>query len=190
MPLSISSLVAATFAASHAALALPPGSPSSNFPHSSHADSLVNTKVASDSSWPIKQARSTGIVPDGPAAVAEIYQKYKAALPEDVEGALSRRQNRAPFFGYSVNPSTKYLVPVQVGSDQSELNLMLDVTSAGIFVFPQEAEDTDLEDPYTPYESSSAVLMKGYSWEIKNPVGKTASGEVYQEVQKLLPNLA
>ncbi|KAL5606030.1 uncharacterized protein BROUX77_003223 [Berkeleyomyces rouxiae] len=179
MPVSISSLAAATFVASQVALALPPTSPS-RLPHTSRTtDPLPDSMPESSLSWPVKQSDSTDPITDGPAILAEIYQKYDIAMPRDLEATLSQLQKRKAFYSDVIYTSRKYTIPVEIGSEKTSYNLVLDTTSSGIVVLSDKAANPDVQGSYNPGTSTTSQKMDGYTWAIKNTFGDVYQDRVY-----------
>ncbi|KAL5606028.1 uncharacterized protein BROUX77_003221 [Berkeleyomyces rouxiae] len=179
MPLSLSSIVATTLTASNIVSGLPPLK--GRFPGLDSTSSIDSPGLKNFHS--IKEIRATHANQDGQAALAKIYEKYRVRVPQDLDSALARRRKRDTFstpLQYTTQDVAQ--ISAKVGVSQEKVNLILDTSSSGVWLLSEEAVNSEFQKPYVPEKSFSAERMEGYTWEMEHLNGRTAFGDVYQDM--------
>ncbi|KAL5611536.1 uncharacterized protein BROUX77_001692 [Berkeleyomyces rouxiae] len=182
MPLSVSSVVTATFAFSQVALGLPSSS-SPRFVPGSNTGSPIDIPPKAEYSWSVEQVQNTEFGLDGPTALANIYTKFSVPIPDEMELSTTRHKKRGTFYSTLWDTlDNVFLIPVSIGVPRKSFNLIFDTARSGVWVFSKKVADPQLQKAYIPDASTSSKQMKEYSWKMDDQNGQTSSGDVYNDI--------
>ncbi|KAL5631005.1 hypothetical protein BROUX41_000877 [Berkeleyomyces rouxiae] len=178
---SVSSAVIAALALFHNTLALPASSPSeSDLTTPLHLP--VTSIATTGEEWSVKQTRDTQSGSSGPKALANIYRRFDAQMPDNLEAAVSRLEKRTEYYTTLWSTSDDvFLVWATIGTYDGDFKLIFDTTSAGVWLLSKKTGWSHRQKGYTPSRSYTAMKMEGYSWSARDLAGNKASGAVYQD---------
>ncbi|KAH6880697.1 aspartic peptidase domain-containing protein [Thelonectria olida] len=145
------------------------------------------TTLATDNSFSVEQIKNTKYSRNGPLALAKVYKKYNATLPEGLAATVKKIKNvpkRRSSGSATTTPNegdSEWLTPIQIGSPPKTFNLDFDTGSSDLWVFSSDTKGVSGHATYNPDQSNSSKKLTGATWSIKYGDGSSSSGDVYTD---------
>lgn len=145
------------------------------------------TARAAGNSFSVEQVKNTKFSRNGPLALAKVYRKYNATLPEGLAAMVKKIKNankRRSSGSATTTPNegdSEWLTPVQIGSPAKTFNLDFDTGSSDLWVFSTETTTQGISGHtlYNPNTSNTSKKLTGASWSISYGDGSSSAGDVY-----------